>query len=78
MPFQAPSLSTPWSAIASIANFDAFQSLAARELLSNDDDETRETAFANYDLMYLQEIIRNNGRGLCMLPPDYLPYVEER
>ena len=78
MPFQAPSLGSPWSAIASVATFGAFQSLAARELLAGDEEAAGEATFADYDLMYLQELIRNNGRGLCMLPPDYLPREESR
>jgi hypothetical protein len=78
MPFQAPSLGSPWSAIASVATFGGFQSLAAGELLAGNEETADEPAFADYDLMYLQQLIRNNGRGLCMLPPDYLPREESR
>jgi protease-4 len=73
LPIEAPSLATPWSAIAAVTTFGGFQALAARELLAGDDeDAVEDPAFANYDLMYLQELIRNNGRVLCMLPPDFM------
>jgi protease-4 len=29
--------------------------------------------FDNYELAYLREIIKNNGRALCIVPPEYLP-----
>jgi protease-4 len=78
MPFAAPSLSSPWSAIASVATFGAYQSLAARELLGQSAEESDESAPDDYDLLYLQQIMRNNGRGLCLLPPDYLPREGDR
>jgi protease IV len=69
LPIDVPALATPWSAIAAVASFGQFEMLAARELLDDGD----EAVYADYDLMYLQQIIRNNGRALCLLPPDYLP-----
>ncbi len=80
-PFDAPSLSTPWSAIAAVATFGEFEALAARELLADDDadvDAKRANAAADYDLTYLQQMIRNNGRALCLLPPDFLPRDTDR
>jgi ClpP class serine protease len=76
-PFDALSISSPWSTIASVATFGAFEVLAAHELM-RDGKEAEEEAPADYDLLYLQELIRNNGRGLCMLPPDFLPREEGR
>ncbi len=73
LPFDTPTLASPWAAIASVATFGAFQALAARELLDDGEETDDESADADYDLVYLQEIIRNNGRGLCLLPPDYVP-----
>ena len=77
VPFDAPSLSTPWSAIAAVVTFGQFEALAARELLDNDQAGDK-TVFADYDLMYLQQVIDNNGRALCLLPPDFLPREVDR
>ncbi len=78
-PFDVPNVSTPWSAIAALVNFGALDELAAGELLADDLEEDAERAVeSDYDLMYLQEIIRNNGRGLCLLPPDFLPREHNR
>ena len=27
----------------------------------------------DYALVYLREIIKHNGRALCLIPPDFLP-----
>jgi protease IV len=80
LPFAPPSLQSPWAAIASVATFDAFERLASRELLdtTNEPEETDDSTPVDYDLTYLQQLIRNNGRGLCMLPPDFLPRESER
>jgi protease-4 len=74
-PFAQPSLQSPWTAIASVATFNAFEALAARELLDAMDgpDAADDSISDDYDLTYLQQLIRNNGRGLCLLPPDLLP-----
>lgn len=29
--------------------------------------------YDGYEIMYLKEIVKNNGRALCLIPPDYLP-----
>jgi protease-4 len=29
--------------------------------------------FDGYEMLYLREIVRNNGRALCLVPPDLLP-----
>ena len=73
LPIDVPALATPWSAIAAVASFGQFEILAARELLDEDKHNGDDAVYADYDLMYLQQIIRNNGRALCLLPPDYLP-----
>ncbi|MCI0452092.1 MAG: signal peptide peptidase SppA [Candidatus Latescibacteria bacterium] len=78
LPFETPSLFSPWSAIASVATFGAYQSLVARELLAESAEESDKSVPDDYDLVYLQQIIRNNGRGLCLLPPDYLPREGDR
>jgi len=31
----------------------------------------------NYDMVYLEELCRNNGRPRCMLPPEFMPREEE-
>jgi protease-4 len=33
--------------------------------------------FGSYDLLYLQELARNNGLPLCLIPPDFVPQEEE-
>jgi ClpP class serine protease len=79
-PFAPPSLQSPWAAIASVATFDAFEALAARALLDATDEpeEADDSTAVDYDLTYLQQLIRNNGRGLFMLPPDFLPREGDR
>ncbi len=78
MPLDVPGVRTPWSALASVATLGAFQSLATRELWWDDEEAADEGDAADYDLMYLQEIMRNNGLGLCLLPPDFLPSEDAR
>jgi hypothetical protein len=70
----AAALQSP-TAIAAVATFDAFEALAARELLdaTNRSGATEDSISVDYDLTYLRQLIRNNGRGLCLLPPDFLP-----
>lgn len=80
MPFDLPAISTPWSAVAALLAAGEWDELAAGELLAEaeDEDEAARAAGADYDFMYLQELIRNNGRSLCMLPPDFLPREQNR
>ncbi len=79
LPFETPHVSASWSALASVATFGAFQALSVRNLLSDDSaDEASDNAYLDYDLAYLQEMIRNNGRSLCMLPPDFVPRDADR
>lgn len=34
--------------------------------------------FGNYELLYLQELAKNNGKPMCMIPPDFLPRDNEQ
>ncbi len=79
LPFNVPSISAPWSALAYLYGDGGWLgSLASPEILSLGDDDAEREEFASYDLMYLMTIIRNNGRGLCMLPPDFMPQEGDR
>ncbi len=80
MPFDFPAISTPWAGIAALAATGEFDESLAEELFADEagEDEAARAAGADYDLMYLQELIRNNGRSLCMLPPDFLPREQNR
>jgi ClpP class serine protease len=77
LPMMAPSLQAPWAGIASMATFGILDALASRELLDAD-AETSATMPVDYDLTYLQQLIQNNGRALCMLPPDFLSHESGR
>ena len=52
-----------------------FPSLPFRNAARAEGTEEPEPAslFDDYEMFYLREIIRNNGRPLCLVPPDLLP-----
>jgi protease-4 len=75
LPFEVPEISSAWSAFASTVTFGAFSS--SREWFADTDDE-RADGTADYDMLFLQQLMLNNGRGLCMLPPDFLPRDTDR
>lgn len=80
MPIDLPVISTPWAAVAALIAAGEWDELAAEALFTEEaeEDEAARAAGSDYDLMYLQEMIRNNGRSLCMLPPDFLPREQNR
>jgi hypothetical protein len=52
-----------------------FPSLPFRSAARAEGTEEPEPAslFDDYEMFYLREVIRNNGRPLCLVPPDMLP-----
>ncbi len=69
------SLKSPFAAAAAWLDARPMEALMAHWLLGSDepDDRDQTPPAGQYDLIYLRQLLRNNGRAQCLLPPDMIP-----
>jgi len=69
-----PTLSAPLSSLGTLAMFDLRGAVASAALFGGENDADDDTPYlGDYDLTYLRQLARYNGRAQCLLPPDFLP-----
>jgi signal peptide peptidase SppA len=69
------SLRSPLSSLGAFAMLDFGNALAAHWTLdaSSSAEEEEASYLEDYDLAYLRQLVRNNGRAQCLLPPEFVP-----
>jgi protease-4 len=75
MDLPTPSLRAPFAGLGILAMTD-FGAALAWSGFGGDDDAAMEDDTAwldDYELSYLRQLVRHNGRAQVMLPPDFLP-----
>ncbi len=71
-----PSMRSPFSSLGALAGTSGFEGLIAQRWFGDDSqaqDADEISYLDTYDLIYLRQLVRNNGRAQCILPPDFVP-----
>jgi protease-4 len=72
----ALSLRSPLASLGALARLDFGEAVAAGWMLDASEpasEEEGESYLDDYDFTYLRQLVRNNGRAQCLLPPECLP-----
>jgi protease-4 len=72
-----PSINAPFASLGALAVWFPFDAAILPWAFDEPEEGAEpEEYLREYDVMYLRQLVQNGGRGLCLLPPEYIPRDE--